>query len=213
MGEREQLLLVPAEQRRHQQAGEAEVVVRLHREADRGEQVLDRQRLVQVQAVDPGDRHAAGEQPGDDQRGQRAAAADQHHHVAGRELAAGGGEDRAFLDQPLDSLGEVVGVEPGAELDPALLAFLAAFVGLLGGERRPQLDLAGAVGMKGAVAVGELAKPHRFGLDVGDHRIDDVEDRLRRAEAGGDRQVAEVAGQLPRACPGPARREGRRRGP
>jgi hypothetical protein len=48
-----------------------------------GEQVLHRQRRGQVQPVDAGHRHAFGEQPRDDQRGQLAAAADQDQDVAG----------------------------------------------------------------------------------------------------------------------------------
>ncbi len=83
-----ELILVPADQRRNQQAGKIEVVERLNGEADRRQQILDRQRLVQVQPVDAGDRNALGVKPGNDQRGQFAPAADQDQDVAGRAAAA-----------------------------------------------------------------------------------------------------------------------------
>ena len=68
--------------------GEIEVVERLNREADRRQQILDRQRLVQMQPVDARHRHALGVEPGDDQRSQLRPAAHQDHDVA-RASAAG----------------------------------------------------------------------------------------------------------------------------
>ena len=59
----------PADQRRDEQPGEVEIVERLDREADRGEQVLDRERLRQMEPVDPRDGDALGVQPRDDQAG------------------------------------------------------------------------------------------------------------------------------------------------
>ena len=67
MGQLEQQFLAPAEQGRNQQVGEIEIVERLRGKGDRREQILYRQRLLQVQAVDAGDRHALLEQAGDDQ--------------------------------------------------------------------------------------------------------------------------------------------------
>ncbi len=66
MCEIEQLLLVPADQRRHQQVSKVEVVERLHRERNRRQQVPHREGLGQEQPVDPSDRHASGEEPRDD---------------------------------------------------------------------------------------------------------------------------------------------------
>ena len=89
VGEVAQLLLVEADDRRDQQPGEVEIVVRLDREADRGEQILDRQRLRQMQPVDPRDRHAVGVEPGDEQAGELGAAADEDQDVAGAQRALG----------------------------------------------------------------------------------------------------------------------------
>ena len=83
VSQRTQLILVPADQRRNEQAREVEIVVGLHREAHRGEQVLDGQRLVQMQAVDAGDGHSGREQPRDDERGELAAAAHEDEDIAG----------------------------------------------------------------------------------------------------------------------------------
>ena len=47
-GEIEQLILIEANKRRNQQAGEVEIIARLHREGHRRQQVLDRQRLGEV---------------------------------------------------------------------------------------------------------------------------------------------------------------------
>ena len=60
-----QFVLGPPDQRRNEQAGEIEIVKRLEDEADRGEQILHRQRRVEPQPIDPRHRHACGMQPGD----------------------------------------------------------------------------------------------------------------------------------------------------
>ena len=193
VGERPQPVLVPAEQRRDEQAREAEVIVGLDRELDGGEQVLDRERLVQMQPVDAGDGHSRREQPRHDERGELAAAAHQHEDVAGGERPPCRGQHRRLGDHLPNALGEMLGVAPVAQADPALLALLRLVVEILDRERRPQLDFAGAVAMMGAVRRRRLGQRQRLVAERRDHRIDDIEHRLRRAEARRDRQVAELA--------------------
>jgi hypothetical protein len=68
----EQLLLAPADQRRDQQRGEAEVVERLRGEAQRGHQVAHRERRAEPQPVDALPPAPLRMQPRDDQAGQLA---------------------------------------------------------------------------------------------------------------------------------------------
>ena len=98
VGESPETVLIPAEQRRDEQARQVQVIERLDREADGGEQVLDRERLVQMQPVDPGDGHSRREQPRDDERGELAAAAHQHEDVAGGERPPCRGQHRRLGD-------------------------------------------------------------------------------------------------------------------
>ena len=149
IGQLPQLVLVPTDQRRYQQAGEAEIVVRLHRELHRREQVLHGEWLVEVQAVDPGDRHAASEQPRDDQRGKLAAASDQHEDVAWRQRPSGRSEHRALRQHFLNARGEVLGIMAVAKLDPAFLALVGIVVEFRDRKGQPQLDLPGPVAVKG----------------------------------------------------------------
>ena len=84
VSEIEQLLLVPADQRRNEQIGEVQIVQRLDREAHRSKQVANRKRLGQEQPVDARDRHAPLEQARDDERRKLAPAANQDQDVARR---------------------------------------------------------------------------------------------------------------------------------
>jgi hypothetical protein len=137
VSERAELVLVPADQRRNEEAGEAKVVVRLNRELDRGEQVLDHDRLVQVKPVDAGDRHAGREQARDDQRGQFAPAADQYQDVAGCQRPLGRRHHRRLLDHLPDPFGKRVGIFAVADADPALFALVAVVGRFLDRERPP----------------------------------------------------------------------------
>src|SRR3954451_17014984 len=81
VSERSQLFLVEADQRRDEQASEVEVIVGLDGEAARGEQVLDGERLVQMQPVDSRDGHSGSKQPRNDERSELAPAPHQHQDV------------------------------------------------------------------------------------------------------------------------------------
>src|SRR6476659_5427194 len=90
-GERTQLLLVPADQRRNKKGRQTEIVPGLDGELHRRKKVLHRKRLVQVQAVDPSHRHSSREKPGDDERRELGPAADEDQDVASCERPAGRG--------------------------------------------------------------------------------------------------------------------------
>ena len=172
VSEVEQLLLVPADQRRHQQIGEVEVVERLHREGNRGEQVAHRERLRQEQPVDAGDRHPRRKQPRDDQRGELAAAANQDEDVAGSQRPLGRIEDRRLVDPCAHLLGDRVGVAPRVFVEPAFLSLLAPFA-VVDRERLPQLDHARPPRMMRDVPQGHLGQAHGVEPDLPDHRVDD----------------------------------------
>ena len=135
IGELEQLLLVPTEQRRDQQIGKVEVIERLHREGDGGEEIADRERFGQMQPVDTRDLHLCGKQPRDDQRGELAAAADQDQDIPRAQGPFGRSQDRRLVEPALDLAGEPIRVEPVAVVEPALLPF----VGVVGGLDRKWL--------------------------------------------------------------------------
>ena len=122
ISEFQQLFLIPADQRRNQQASEAEVVERLRGEAQRGHQVLHRQRRTETQTVDAGDRHTRRVQPGDDEASQFSALPDQHHDVARSSLAFPALDQRETVPQPeLDLRGDVVGHGPLGPGEPGIL--------------------------------------------------------------------------------------------
>ena len=194
LGEPVEIVLVPADQRRDQQPGEVEVVERLDREGDRRDEVAHGERLLEVKPVDPRHRHLRREQSCDEQRGQFLAAADEDHDVPGAQRALGRGQDRGFVEQRLDLIGEAGGVEPVGVGDPAFLA-VGVLIGRFGDERGPEFDPAGPGGIDRAVRIGTVGQPH-FGIpDFADHGVDRVEDGGSGAEAGVDRQVAEFAGK------------------
>ena len=61
----------------------------------------------------------------------------------------------------------------------------------------PQLDLAGALGVMRTMRRRRFRQRQGRVADRADHRVDHIQHRLGRAEAGGDGQVAELAGALP----------------
>jgi hypothetical protein len=83
VGELEQQLLAPAHQGRNQQVREVQVVQRLGSESDRCEQILDGQRLLEMQAIDTRYGHTFLEEARDDQRSQFASATDEDEDIAG----------------------------------------------------------------------------------------------------------------------------------
>src|SRR3990167_5901244 len=85
----EQRLLVEADQRRLEQAGEIQVVLRQQYEARQRQQVLYRQLTSEIEAIDAGDVDAFALQLPYQCRHQGVAAAHQHHEVPGVQQLAG----------------------------------------------------------------------------------------------------------------------------
>src|SRR3954447_8662779 len=79
-----------------------------------------------------------------------------------------------------------------AKTDPALLAFVGIVVRFVDRKGLPQLYLAGAIGVMGTVRRWWLAQRQSLMTDGADHRVHDVQDRLGRTEARGDRQVPKL---------------------
>ena len=144
-----------------------------------------------MQPVDPRDGHARGEQTRHDQGSEFAAAADEHEDVARRKRAPSRGKHRGLLHHQLDPLGEHIGVAAVAQRDPAFFAFVTVVRRLFDGERLPKLDRPRSIKMMCSVRRRRFAQCERFRSDRLNHSVDDVEYRLRRAKARGDREVAE----------------------
>ena len=115
VGQVAELVLVPADQRGDQQAGKAEVVVRLDGEPHRRDQVLHRERFMQLETIDTGNGDAGREQARDNQRRELAAAADQDEDIPRRQWTAGRGQHRRLPDHLPDPLGEGPGIMTVAE--------------------------------------------------------------------------------------------------
>ena len=131
----EQFLLRPADQRRDEQAGKAEIVVGLEHEADRREQVLYRQRRVEPQAIDPRHRHALGIEPRDKQLRQLAAPLDEDHHVLRAQRAALALQHQPLIEPRAYLPGDAGGILAHRIVDPLLLAVVA--LARPGADRRP----------------------------------------------------------------------------
>ena len=156
-GQGEELVLVEPDQRRLQQAGEVEVVLRQQREARHRQQVLDGELLAQVQPVDAGHLELLALQLADQRIHERVAPAHQHHEVAFvQQLALARaplvadqalGMDRDQPRQPLVRRGQ----HAARRLDGGRVG-----LDLLGGDQRPELDPAGV--LLAAVLVDHLAR-------------------------------------------------------
>ena len=191
VGEFPQLLLVPADQRRDEQAGQAEIVVRLNRELHRGKQVLHRQRLVKMQAVDSRRR---GHPP----RTVAPRSAKQARRgcgpAPGRRPASAASPSKPAPAPPRSSAGfarRAPRHSGGRAARPSAPRPRRCRRRLFDGERLPQLDRARSIPVMRAVRWRRVLKRKRCRSDRLDHRIDHIEHRLRGAEAGSDRQVAE----------------------
>ena len=189
VGERIKVVLAPSQQRRNQQRGKVEIVERLNRKANRCNQILDDQWLVEMQPIDPGNRNPGREQPRNDQRRKLGPAPDQDQYIPRGDRQAGRGERLAAVEDRLHPVRDMACVAAHPVVRPALFVGIAAFVvGNLKLERRPELDLACAFGMKGTMRLGGFRESDLFVPEVLDHLVDEVEHRLRRAKAGADRQ-------------------------
>ena len=126
---REQILLRPAKQRRHQPAGEIEIVMRLQREADRRQQVLHHQRLVEPDPVDARHRHLFRKQSRDNQRAEIVALAHQNQNVLGFQRPVFPVQpQRIVWRQPLlDLQRQLLGKDPFLLAGPGFLVLIIGF--------------------------------------------------------------------------------------
>ena len=160
-----QLVLRPADQRRHEQRCERQVVLRLQDEAHRGEQILHRQRCVQPQPVDARDRHTFGIQARDDQRGKVATPLDEDHHILGPQGPPLALQHQAAVQPVAHRACDPHRLFADGIVDPRFLVRFAATCD----HQRPQLDRTRA---------GHLARMRL-------HRVDRAEAGLARRGHGG----------------------------
>ncbi len=184
-----QPLLAPPDQRRHQQRRQREIIVRLQHEADRGEQILHRQRRVEPQPVNPRDRHTLGIQPRDDQRSEFAAPFDQDHDILGPERTPLALEHQR-ADPPLDRARDLAREFAGRIRNPVFLILFRP----ARHDERPERDGPRAGHFAGMdFTIGNRAEP-RLGQRL-DRGIDELEHGPGRAERLRQREA------VPRPCP------------
>ena len=142
----EELLFAEADQRRFQEAGQVEIVLRQQHEARRRQQILDGELFAQVKAVDARHFDALALQRAHQGSDELVAPPHQHHEVAGMQQLA---LARALLlaDQALGVGGDQMGEAFVRLRQRALRAFEVGRVGLglRRADQRPQLDPAGFV--------------------------------------------------------------------
>ena len=183
---RHQPILRPADQRRHQQRRQRQVILGLKCEPHRRQQVLHRQRRIQPQPVDTRHRHPLGIEPCDDQRGEVATPLDQDHDVLRLEPAALALQHDAVVQPATDGAGDVGRDLAHRIVDPAFLILVAA----ARHHRRPERDAAGAFHLAG-MAFDLACHAHAGFTQRLDCGIDELQDRRGRAEAVGQRQLVE----------------------
>jgi hypothetical protein len=208
-GQGEEPVLVEPDQRRFQQAGEVEVVLRQQREPRHRPEVLDGELLAQVQPVDAGHLELLALQLADQRIHERVPPAHQHHEMAFvQQLALARAPlvaDQALgmdRDQPREPLVRR-GQHAAGRLDGGRVG-----LDLLGGNQRPELDPAGV--LLAAVLVDHL-RPGRGKADRGrfPRRTPSrrVEDGGSRAEGDGEvhrleplRATLILSSNMPRIC-------------
>ncbi len=177
-----------------QQAGEAEIVLRQQQRVGQRHQVLHRRLSGQQQAIEAGDGHAARLQRAHQGAGEIVAPAHEHHHVAGGKLAVPAGERHGAAG----FIGDPVGQPLGQDLRRGALALVALRhrprfrVRFVRAQREgPQLDASGMSGAIGIVAQLAGVFDAGGGERVGEHRIDQCQHRLGRAERHVQRHLTE----------------------
>jgi hypothetical protein len=181
-----QPLLRPADQRRHQQRRQRQVILGLEREPHRRQQILHRQRRVQPQPVDARHRHPLGIEPRNDQRGEVAAPLDQDHDVLRLQPAALALQHDAIVQPATDRPRDVGRDLAHRIVDPAFLVLVAA----ARHDGRPERDAARPLHLTG-VAFDFTRHPHAGFAQRLDRRVDKLQDRRGRTEAVGQRQLVE----------------------
>ncbi len=188
-GQRKELVFVEADQRRLEQAGEVEVVLRQQDEARHRQQVLDRELFPEIEPVDARDLDLLALQLAHQRVDEGIAPSHQHHQVSLVQQLAG---TRAAL--PAD---EALGMHRDLSREslvrrPRPLTRRAdcggVEVGFLGGDQRPELDPARRLLAAGIVCDrGSTLRDTARRVGVAEYPVNGVEHGRRRAE--GYRQV------------------------
>ena len=184
-GQGEKLLFLQADQRRLEESGEVEVVLRQQDEARHRQKILDGEFLAEVQPVDARHLDTLALQRAHQRVHELVASSHQHHEVAGMQLLA---IARASLraDQALGMHGDQLGQPLVGQGGPTTAAGAHDIrrVGLVlaADDQRPQFDPAGLV-----LAAGQMDHVARLGdtlrcLDLAEHPVDRIEHGRRRAE-------------------------------
>ncbi|CCW19667.1 hypothetical protein EBBID32_40360 [Sphingobium indicum BiD32] len=179
-----QLVLGPSNQRGNQQRCHVQLIVGLHRKAQRGEQIAHRQRRVEPQPVDPGDRHLLLIEPRHDQPRQFAAATDQDHDVACPHRPPPAFEHHTVVDPLFDLLRDFLRQHPLLIGDPILLAL--GILGQVGYDRFPQLHFAGMPVGADMMDVARL-QPQPLGAQGRNGAVHHVQHRRGRPETAVER--------------------------
>ena len=203
--EREQRLVVEAEQRALQRFREAQVVVGKQQETPEGHQVHDRDVFGEDHPVDAGDRHPGFLELARQFVDEAPAAADQHQNIARPRRPAAAfehvfavAERGDALRHPFRELVDRVG--RGDAFDRGFPR--RRFVGRPGFDRLPQFDAARLTGPPRVVAHGTPVEDDSpAGVLVGEHCVHRRQNRGRRAERSLQRRVVP-------ALPGAARATG-----
>ena len=143
IGEREQVVVVEAEERALEHDGEREIVIGHQEEIGQCDEVLHRELVGELHAVGARHRHVEPLQLADHRRGEGIAAPHQDQNIAGAHLAAFGRKRLAVVEPAFDHGGDALAelidrARAGRLLVPGLEG--GGLIGLLLGLDLPQLD-------------------------------------------------------------------------
>ncbi len=169
-----QLILIPPDQRRHEQIGERQIIERLDRKSHRGEQIAHRQWAMEMQPVDPRYRHSFGKQSRHQQRRQLTPAPYQDQHIARRQRSPGAGHHRCLVDPLSNRLREMGGIAPLGFTKPALFAGLTFILGL-DHKCGPPFDPPRPCRMESLVPRRSIGQAHRAKANLSDNCIDQTQ--------------------------------------
>ena len=187
----QQFILGPAQQRRHQQAGEIEIVIWLQDKADRRQQILHDKRLVQADAVNPGHGDFLGKQAGNDQRAEFIPLAHQYQNILGLQRPVLPVQPKRIVRrQPLlDLHRQLLGKDPFLLACPRFL--ILVFGGAIIGNRLPQRDAAAGTLIIAAMFGNPLIEPQLFVAKLFQRGIDYIQNRWCRTKTPVERHISE----------------------
>ena len=203
MREREQIVVVEAEQRAFEQDGKRQVVVGHQQEIDERDEVLHRELIGELHAVGAGDGHAEPLQLADHRRCEGIAAPHQDQNVAGAHGAAFGGKLLIVGQPPFDRGGDPLAQRLDRARSRRLLApglERRGFGRLLLGFDLPQLYQPRLTSPEGVVLDARAFLPCQSVRCrvASEHAIDGLQDRLGRAEGKRERNL--VPRETERRC-------------